>query len=263
VKQPREHFWDVFDHSLETVSTVDFLLRQGALEYAADQALSVVPWSEALAEHFAQVVSGGSTRRSLLKVAALLHDIAKPQARAIDEAGRLRFLGHAQQGAATVVNILQRLRFSAKEVRLVEAIVKHHLRPVQMSHEQLPTHRAIYRYFRDTADAGVDTLFLSLADHLAARGPSLNLNDWQEHAQMVNYVLAQRLQQESLVAPPKLIDGHDLVNIFGLSPGPKIGELLESMREAQAAGEVTTRQQALTYIRQRLSPAGSPAEGEK
>ncbi len=254
VKQPPEHFWDVFDHSMETVAAADFLLRQGALEYATDEVLADVPWSEALAGHFALEISSGSTRRALLKLAALLHDIAKPQAKAIDENGRMRFLGHAQQGAIVVVDILQRLRFSVKEVKLVEIMVNNHLRPGQMSQEQFPTRRAIYRYFRDTADAGVDTLFLNLADHLATRGPHLDLADWQEHAQVVNYVLTQRRQQESAVAPPKLVDGHDLINIFGLPPGPRIGELLESVREAQATGEITTRQQALGYISQRLSP---------
>ncbi len=70
---------------------------------------------------------------------------------------------------------------------------------------------------------------------------------------MVEYVLAQRFQEETLVVPPKLIDGHDLINIFGLSPGPKIGELLEAVREAHAAGELTTKQEALAYIRRKLA----------
>jgi len=193
-------------------------------------------------------VSSGSTRRLLLKLAALLHDIAKPQTKAIDESGRMRFLGHAQEGAAIAVNILERLRFSSKEVKLVEAMVRHHLRPVQMSHNELPSRRAIYRYFRDTGEAGIDILFLSLADHLAARGPHLNLADWQEHAKMVNYVLAQCFQEENLVVPPKLIDGHDLVNIFSMSPGPRIGEFLEAVRETQAAGEIATREEALSFV---------------
>jgi len=252
VEQPPEHFWDVFQHSLETVAAVDFLLRQGTSEYATGQVLAVVPWSEALAEHFALEVSRGSSRRSLLKLAALLHDIAKPQTRAIHENGRLRFLGHAQQGAVTTVTILERLRFSGREVKLVELEVRHHLRPGQMSQEWLPTRRAIYRYFRDTADAGIDILFLSLADHLATRGPNLDLAGWQEHAGMVKYILAQRQQQET-TRPPKLISGHDLINILGMSPGPRMGELLESVREAQAAGEVTSREKALAYIRKRLS----------
>ncbi len=252
VKQPPEHFWDVFDHSLETVATTGFLLRQGTLEYATDQVLEAVPWSATLAEHFAQPVSSGSTRGSLLKLAALLHDIAKPETKTIHEDNRMRFLGHAQQGAATVVGILERLRFSTREIKLVAAAVQYHLRPVQMSNQGLPTRRAIYRYFRDTADAGIDTLYLSLADHLAARGPRLNPADWQEHARMVDYVLEQHSQEESLVVPPKMIDGHDLINVFGLSPGPRFGELLESLREAQAAGEVATREEAIAYISRQL-----------
>lgn len=69
---------------------------------------------------------------------------------------------------------------------------------------------------------------------------------------MTSYVLAQRFEQESLVAPPKLIDGHDLIDIVGMSPGPRIGELLEAVREAQASGELTTREEALSYIRKQL-----------
>ncbi len=256
VKQPKEHFWDVFDHSLETVTAVDFLLRQGAWEYANEGVLTAILWSAELAQHFDLEVSSGSTRRLLVKLAALLHDIAKPQARAINEGGRIRFLGHAKEGAAIAVNILERLRFSAKEIKLVEIMVRHHLRPGQMSQNELPTRRAIYRYFRDTGEAGIDILFLSLADHLATRGSHLDLAQWQEHAQLVEYILARRFEQGSLVVPPKLVDGHDLINIFGVSPGPKIGEFLEAVREAQASAELTTREEALSYIRERLAAEG-------
>ncbi len=248
VKQPKEHFWDVFDHSVETVGAVDFLLRQGAWGYAGEEVLAVTPWSAKLAQHFDLEVSSGSTRGILLRLAALLHDIAKPQTKAIEVNGRMRFLGHAKEGAAMAVNILERLRFSTKEVKLVEIMVRHHLRPVQMSHNGLPTRRAIYRYFRDTGEAGIDTLFLSLADHLAARGPHLELAQWREHTQLVEYVIGQYFQEESLVSPSKLVDGHDLINIFSMSPGPRIGELLEAVREAQAAVELTTREEALSYI---------------
>jgi len=236
------------DHSIETVATVDFLLRQGAWKYVGEEVLAVAPWSASLCQYFEQEVSSGSTRGLLLKLAALLHDIAKPQTRAIDANGRLRFLGHAKEGAAVAANILERLRFSAKEIKLVEIMVRHHLRPVQMSQEGFPSRRAIYRYFRDTGEAGIDTLFLSLADHLATRGPNLNLAQWQEHTQVVGYILTQRFEQESLVVPPKLVNGHDLINIFGMSPGPKMGRLLEAVREAQAAGELSTKQEALSYI---------------
>ena len=167
--------------------------------------------------------------------------------------GRMRFFGHADKGAGAAAGILARMRFSNREIRLVETEVRHHLRPVQMSHDGLPTPRAIYRYFRDTGEAGIDALFLSLADHLAARGAQLDLEEWREHAEVVEYVMAQHFKEESLVLPPKLVDGHDLIQLFGIRPGPEIGRLLEAVREAQAVGEVTTREEALEYVRENLA----------
>lgn len=262
VSQPKVHVWDVFDHSLQAVSAVEFLLREGTWEYTNEDILTSVPWSADLSQHFDQEVSRGSTRRSLLKLAALLHDIAKPQTKTTDEEGRARFLGHPQEGEATAAVILERLRFSTKETKLVKLMVRHHLRPQQMSHKGLPSRRAIYRYFRDTGEAGIDILFLSLADHLATRGPQLDLAQWHEHTQMVEYVLTKHLEQEILVVPPKLIDGHDLIKVFGLSPGPRLGELLESVREAQAAGEVTTRQDALHYVKLLLANQAQTSRNE-
>jgi poly(A) polymerase len=263
VTQPREHFWDVLAHSLNTMAAVDFVLGVGDWAYASDEVRAAVPWSARLDEHFSRPVSSGSTRRILLKMAALLHDIAKPQTKTIEANGRMRFLGHAQQGADMAASILERLRFSSREIKLVETLVRYHLRPTQMSQAGLPSPRAIYRYFRDTGDAGVDILFLSLADHLATRGPRLEPGHWRAHAQLVDYVLTRRFQEESVVKPPKLISGDDLIRLFGLSPSPRIGELLEAVREAQASGEISTRNEALAYLSQRLSLKKKGKYGQK
>jgi len=246
VEQPVEHHWDIFAHSVMTVSAVDYLLHQGMWEYQQDNILEMVPWSEECVRHFEKSVAVGSSRRTLLKLAALLHDIAKPQSKAIDGKGRMRFLGHSEQGAEMVSHILERLRFSTREIKLVADVVKYHLRPTQMG--QPPSHHAIYRYFRDTGDAGIDILYLSLADHLATRGPGLIPANWRKHADVVRHVLEEHYNQEKITLPPKLVDGNDLMNIFGLKPGPKLGELLEMVREAHATGELTTREEALEYI---------------
>ena len=261
VVQPKEHFWSVLAHSIKTVDAVEFLLRQGEWEYADDAVLAAVPWTDELAEHFNQEVSHGSTRGAMLKLTALLHDIAKPQTRAYDAAGRMRFLGHPQAGAEMAADILGRLRFSSKEIKLVELLVENHLRPTQMSQQGLPSHRAIYRYFRDTGEAGIDIFFLSLADHLATRGPNLEMAGWQEHAATVSYVLGRRFEEETLTRPPKLVDGYDIMECFSLKPGPRIGEMLEVVREAQAGGEVSTREEALAYL-ERL-PASSLSGDEQ
>jgi len=253
IVQPKEHYWDVFEHSMKTVLAVDFLLREGSWEYDNERLLEAVPWSPELAAYFNQEVSSGSTRRSLLKLVALLHDVAKPQTKGLDTNGRMRFLGHASEGVEIVTAIMERLRFSNRETRFAETIVKHHLRPMQMSQSGLPTRRAVYRYFRDTGETAIEILFHNLADHLATRGPNLILTGWQEHTEIVKYILAENIRQENEIRPVKLIDGHDLINNFSMKPGVKLGKLLEAVRERQATGEITTRHEALEFARQSLS----------
>jgi poly(A) polymerase len=254
VDQPVEHYWDVFNHSIMTVSAIDFILGQGVWDFPDDGILTEVPWSPELAHYFEKPVASGSNRRTLLKLAALLHDIAKPQTKSPDKNGRTRFLGHTEEGETMTNTIMERLRFSIRETKLVADMVKYHLRPTQMG--QPPSRRAIYRYFRDTGKEGIDILFLSLADHLATRGPNLIPEHWQLHTEMTRYVLEEHFRQESIVLPPKLVDGNDLINIFGLKPGPRLGEILEIVREAQAAGELTSRDAALDYIRSSLLTEG-------
>ncbi len=250
--QPKEHYWDVFDHSVETTATVEFLLRQKPWRYGEEQLLAVTPWSEDISQHFDEEVSSGCNRMVLLKLGGLLHDIAKPTTKTVDETGRTRFLGHAKEGAAIAAAILERLRFSSREIRLVENLIYHHLRPAQMANDGMPSSRAIYRYFRDTEGAGVDVFFIALADYLATHGPELDIEEWNQHNQLINYVLAEHSKHEVEVLTVKLIDGHDLMDVFGLRPGRLVGELLTEVREAQVAGELSTREEAIELVRKEL-----------
>jgi len=249
--QPKEHFWDVFDHSLETVAAVERLLREESGE-KEDELLTLVPWSPDIARHFAQEIAAGRTRGSLLKLAGLLHDIGKPTTKTIEQNGRMRFLGHALLGAAMAVQLMERLRFSNREIKIVQLMIEHHMRSGYLVAQEMPSRRAIYRYFRDTAEVGIDTLFLGLADHLATRGPTLDFDEWFRHTETTQYVLSKWFQEQATVVPPKLIDGHTLIDKLGLAPGPQIGELLEAVREAQAAGEISTAEEALNFVTKRL-----------
>jgi hypothetical protein len=67
-------------------------------------------------------------------------------------------------------------------------------------------------------------------------------------------------ERDERVDPPALLSGCDLMNHWGLAPGPEIGTLLADLREAQAVGEVETRAQALAWIEaRRRDLAGGPA----
>jgi poly(A) polymerase len=272
VEQPKEHEWDVFGHLLAAVANLDLLL--GEQEPSDDppkilwRALwDSLVWWEGGRAYLREELLPERPRSALLKLGGLLHDIAKPETKTFEEeSGRMRFFGHADVGADKAGAILRRMHFSSREVALVRAMVKAHLRPGQMAQQGPPSRKAIYRYFRDCGDGGaILTLFLSLADHLATVGPRVDVAGWREHVALVNYILAKRLQEEETVAPPRLLGGDELMAELDLTPGPLIGRLLEAITEAQAAGEVATRDQALALARSLLArrPAGAASRSEK
>ncbi|MBF8268235.1 MAG: hypothetical protein HW388_1743 [Dehalococcoidia bacterium] len=249
VAQPKEHHWDVFYHSLEAAGQVERVTWEKGR--AGDEVLSHVPWHPSLEAYFEEEVSDGHARRTIIKLAGLLHDIAKPATRTIEPNGRMRFLGHDTQGARVSEGVLRRLRLSSRGIHQVSTMIEHHLRPTQMNQAvELPTRHAIYRYFRDVGEVAIDTLYLNLADYLAAKGPDIELEDWRGHCRLIVHILQQGLEGEA--APqrmPRLVDGHALMEALGLSPGPLVGRLLEAIQEAQGAGEVKTGQEALELAR--------------
>ncbi len=250
VDQPHEHYWDVFNHSVQSVATLERLFDRTT----GAEMLGLAPHIAPHIGDFNEEISPGFTRAGLVKLAILLHDISKPQTKTLMPDGRAHFFGHPTQGSQVAGDIMQRLRFSNREIKMVQKMIESHLRLWQMGGDQgLPTRRAIYRYFRDTADVSVDIIFLTLADFLATQGPNLDMAEWERHSRLMEYVLAQREENETVAAPPKLIDGHDLMREFGLKPGPKIGEILEAVREAQGAGELSTKEEALAFARRRLA----------
>jgi putative nucleotidyltransferase with HDIG domain len=247
VEQPREHYWDVFTHHLEAAARMEEILS--ADQRAQLPALRSVPWQPWLDEHFRQELGDGHTRATLLKLTALLHDVGKPQTKTIAPDLRIRFFGHAEQGAELAAAALRRLRCSDHVVRYAQTIIANHLRPNQMAQRgQWPTKRALYRFYRDVGDAGVDTVYHCMADYLAARGPWLTQGEWEQQCALMAHILPSDAQKAT-PSVPKLVDGNDLQELFGMAPGPGFRTLLEAVREAQAIGEVTSREEALALLR--------------
>lgn len=257
VEQPKPHYLDVFTHSLETVRRLEEVI--GILEGERSvnptlHPLSPVPYP--LAAHFSQPTSGGRTRLVLLKLVTFLHDVGKPPTKSTDRDGRIHFFGHAELGGRIVGGILKRLRFSSSEVKLARTVVAEHMRPMKLARQETVTKGDIYRFFRDTGEAGIDTLLLYLADHLATWGPNLRPARWRRRVELVNSMLTDYYQRrEEVISPPQLLDGHDLMREFGLEEGPRIGELLEAVREAQVEGEVRTKEEALAFVSEILTEA--------
>ena len=145
---------------------------------------------------------------------------------------------------------------------MVAKMVEHHLRPTGMRDgDDWPTNRAIHRYFRDVGDVAIDTLYLSLADYLGAKGPDLVHEEWRNHAKMVGHILHIGTSEPVSPTTTRLITGNDLMTHFDLQPGPEIGAVLGRVEEARSAGEIETKEQALEmaanalrYLAEQLTP---------
>ena len=266
VAQGTWHAWDVYQHSLRSVQGLDALHDAGAMLDLVGQKGIWDPWLAVrepfLADidaHLSEELSGGRTRRVLLYLAALLHDVAKPDLRTEDETGRVRFYGHDKTGAPIVGAILRRLHFSAREVKEGQTIVEHHMRPGLLTQDKRVTRRAAYRFFRDTGEAPVSILLLSLADYLATKGRSIEAEHWEEHLSTINRLLTLYYHEPETVNPPRLVTGDDLMRELNIPPGPRIGQLLEAIREAQAVGEVRSYEKAMSLARRLLADSQTTA----
>jgi poly(A) polymerase len=235
-RQPAPHRFDVLEHSLRTVAACDRLLARLP---------ALAPFGAELAAHVAEPLGGGVERRQVLKLAALLHDVSKPETRR-RVGGRVRFFEHDVLGAARARAIGERLRLPARAITVLERLVRHHLRPMHLASADAVTPRARYRFFRDVGTETRDLLLLVLADGAAVRGES-PFRHWRG-ATLVRDLLAGWEEQRVSARAEPLLRGDDVMERFGLSPGPEIGRLLARAREAQDLGLVGTREEALAFL---------------
>lgn len=258
--QPAPHHHDALTHSLESVRALESILEElqraslgdpSAMQEGGNNLLlgSLPRFADRLGQHLQGVLSDVRPRLVTLKMATLLHDVGKPSARTVDADGRVRFLGHEQEGSRLVRGTLERLRFSSVEANLAESIVRHHMRPLMLASGGGASSRALYRFFRDTQDGGIDILLHALADHLATHAFETPESGWQPLLNLVTRMLEEYWGAGvTRSTTPTLVNGHDLLEAFALAPGPQIGRLLEAVREAQAVGEISTRAEAMELV---------------
>jgi hypothetical protein len=96
---------------------------------------------------------------------------------------------------------------------------------------------------------------LSLADYAAIQASHSPLEDWGRRIRTAGLLLEAYFRRRGeRVDPPPLVNGAQIITSFGLTPGPQVGLLLQQLREAQAAGEVTDVGQAMAWLARRVHP---------
>jgi len=239
------HHLDVLNHQLETVAQADRIL--------ADLAEFSPELRPPLAGYLAVEPVERRSRKALVKLAGLFHDVGKPATRRVKADGDIWFLGHEQFGAELVEPVTQRLRLSNREAQMIRRLVLYHLRPGFLSREPVLTRRAIFRFFRDLEEDGPACLLVWWLDRMATRGSASRLDQIdQQRARLEELLRAYFFKPEEAVRPPKLIDGQALMQALALEPGPLIGKLLRAIEEAQAEGTIHSKDEALALAQQSL-----------
>lgn len=229
-KQGGYHHLDVWPHSLEVVRQLDKIFEQNT-----DPQIKV---------YTDEIIGGGHSRRSLMKLAGLLHDIGKPDTRK-KEGERFTFHGHEHVGKNITKSIATMLKMSTSERHAVQDMVLWHLRPGYLSNFKKPSDRMVYRYLRDTGEEAAAILLLSLADQRSTRGPLTTENDQKHHEQICRGLIGAFFNKKKESPYVPLVDGNDVMKKLRVNGSPLIGKILVEIREQHALGKITTKKEAL------------------
>ena len=245
VEQSRYHHLDVLEHTLAALDSVVALQRDPGAYLGSEHA-------QALSGLLAAPLADLLTRGDAVRFGALMHDIAKPQTRAVAPDGRVGFPGHDRLGAAVARAILARLRAAEPMRAHVAALTLNHLR-LGFLVPQAPLHRReLYRYLDACDPVAADVTLLSVADRVATRGAG-SQGAIDRHLELARSVIGEALQWQLHGRPPALVRGDQLAAALGIEPGPRLGELLAEIAEEAFSGELRTAQDAVAFAASRIA----------
>ena len=236
VAQNKLHPLDVFDHSLRTYQEMENVINHLS-------STPFAPFSDIVSEYLCSIPN----KNALLKMAALLHDIAKPETLQPGEDQRLHFYGHDRTGAEKVEQFASKdLRMSKKNAKTLFVLIKNHMWPHLLAGQDEVTERAIRKFLRQLGDEAIGVLVLAWADSLASVGPEKSS---EPLSVTIDGILDFYTERKDEVVLPPLITGKDLIGILGLTPGPIFSKILGGVENEREEGKVRTKTDAIETAR--------------
>lgn len=230
------HHLGLFEHSLEAVKQTE-IYYQTAPQWVKDSA--------------SRELCQGISRLAATKIGCLLHDIGKPETWNVTPEGRHTFIGHDKLGASMVQELGKDIKWAKPLTRFVTSMVEWHLRPGQLFHQGTPTERAIKRFYRTVGEDLPELMLLAFGDLGATKGKDFT-EDKRNNLELNFSRLLDGYPEymEGFKTLPKLLDGKRLMELLNLKPGPVVGDLLESLQEAQVMKEVSNPEQAEVFVKE-------------
>ncbi len=236
VPKNSHHHLCLIEHSIETVNQV-----QNFYDMACEE----------VKKHLDEEFIPGQKRLAYLKIAAFLHDVGKPSTWQIEpETGRHRFIKHDTEGANIILPTLKNLKFSKKQILYIQKIIKNHIYPAGVVTSDDAGEKAYLRFYRKMGDDVIDLIAVAYADRMSALGADVTQEMIEKNINGLKKLLEGYLQLKNELKPlPKLLDGNEIMQILNIPASKELGEIIEQLKEAQISSEVTTKQEAIKYIK--------------
>ena len=179
------------------------------------------------------------------RLAALLHDIGKPNTKGIDN-GKVHFRHHEVVGARISEQILKRLKYSKKEIQDICLLVENHLRP--HTFKMGWTDSAVRRYIVDSGE-----MIDKLNDLVRADITTKNKNKFDEintYLDEMEARIAEVKEKEELSNLRPSITGDEVMEIFDLQPGPTVGKIMKALYEQRLNEGEVSREEAIKLAKE-------------
>ncbi|MGH7601189.1 MAG: CCA tRNA nucleotidyltransferase, partial [bacterium] len=181
-----------------------------------------------------------------LRLAALVHDIAKPRTKAFIPGKGWSFHGHEDVGARMLPSIFNRLRLPNDWLKYVQKLTRLHLRPIALTEEEC-TDSAYRRLLFQAGEDLEDLLMLCRADITSG-----NVKRRERHLANFDFVvkrLTEVEEKDRMRAFQSPVRGDEIMQVCGLSPGPLVGKLKSAIEDAILDGKIPNEHgAALAYL---------------
>jgi poly(A) polymerase len=183
-----------------------------------------------------------------LRVAALLHDIAKPVTKRFTKSAGWTFHGHDAVGIKFVSKIFRYMRWPHDPLDYVQKMVRLHHRPIPLSKDEI-SDSAIRRLMFDAGEDLQDLMSLCKAD-VTSKNPK-KVSRIMNNFNLVEAKIAEVGEKDQLAKWRPPVSGEDIMELLGLPEGKTVGIIKKRMENAVIDGLIPyDRDSALDYIRQ-------------